>query len=127
MRTVMDPYIMVTGSYTSCKDCALICSGKIVLKLNRGFAPINMVLVLIGFCHIFKVEYHPEVRDVMEFLQEKLLGISERKAHTMAYMNLLRAVSCLEAQVHVSQDDHNDDHSSDSTSLDPLETQFSIV
>ena len=101
-----------------------------MLKLNRGLEPINMVLVLIGFCHIFKVEYHPEVHNVMEFLQEKHLGISERKTLTMAYMNL-RAVSCLEALVHVSQDDHNNDHnndhSSDFTTLDPLETQFSIV
>ena len=102
MKGVTDPYILVSGPVTACKECALVCNGKIQFKMHSGFAVINMLLVLIGFCHLFQIEYNPSVKEAMEFMQEKLLGIVETRHHSTAYMNLFRTVSCLQEQREMS-------------------------
>ena len=68
MKEINDPYIMIVGTMTSCQDCALVCNGKILIKLRASYQILNMILVLIGFCHVFAVEYHQDVREAIEFL-----------------------------------------------------------
>ena len=62
-----------------------------------------MLIVLIAFCHTFAIQYNHEVRECIEFVQEKLLGIVEGKKKSAAYVNLLRAISCIQCKTDVRQ------------------------
>ena len=99
MRGVNDPYIVVLGQIANVQDCALVCNGKIMLKLSHVDRVLTWVLVLMAFCHVFHLEYNIEVKEAMHFLQEKLLGIVESKGHTTAIVNLFRSISCLQEQI----------------------------
>jgi hypothetical protein len=130
-KGITDPYIMITGSFTNCEDCALICNRKIVFKLRAGYTFLNMILTLIAFCHLFVIEYQADVKETMEFLQEKLLGIVERRSHSTAYMNLFRSVTCLQEKIEVTEDkdcdgDHDDNDSDATVDFCDLETQLSV-
>lgn len=127
MKGVNDPFIVIVGEVSHVEDCALVCNGKIVIKARPGFQVPNMVLLLIAFCHVFNVEYNSEVREVMEFLQEKLLGLTEGRKHSTAFTNLFRSITCLQEQVILSG--HDSDADSDDTRLegaDTLESQLSV-
>ena len=115
-KGIKDPYVLFVGDVNSCTDCALVYNGKIIVRMHTGYQMLNMLLVLIGFCHLFRLEYNQEVRESLEFLQEKLLGIIEKKKHSTAYANLFRSVSCLQEQRGVSQATQQE-HDSDNESI----------
>ena len=128
MRGVNDPFIALLGEESHVDDCALVCNGKIVIKARPGFQILYMILLLIAFCHAFNVEYNSEIKEVMEFLQEKLLGLVEGKKRSTAFTNLFRSITCLQEQVILTG--HDSDADSDATQLEGpdtlLETQLSL-
>ena len=71
----------------------LLCDGRVILTLPCGSNLASILLILIGFCHLFGIKYAAEVQDVMEFFQSQLLGISERTRHGVQYNNLYREMT----------------------------------
>jgi hypothetical protein len=109
------------------KDCALICDHKVVIKIPCGANIANMILVLMAFCHTFNLEYSQEVEDVMELLQDKLLGLSEKKKHGVAYSNLYRSITCQQDKILNKQQKDAKSTDSDDTRLDdPIESQATL-
>ena len=75
---------------------------------------VEMVLsaVLLGIHFVYNIEYNPVVREVFEFLQEKLLGIPlpSGKKTSVSYSNLYRSLNCIENKMlSDSDDDVSDD------------------
>ena len=97
-------------------DCFLICDNKIVVTLPPGCNLVLMLLVLIGFCHVFSIKYASEVQDVMEFFQSKLLGLSEKTKHGVQYNNFFRELSYQQQILPQKKDD--DEYDDDETQLD---------
>ena len=67
------------------------------------------------FHHVCNLEYHAEIRETMEFLQEKLFSIMEHSKKNTVFVNLFRAVTLCESQlaqnsqVPESQEEEEDD------------------
>ena len=97
MKSVSDPFVAVIGTRSQVDSSFLVCEGKVLIK-NIGSRVFSMLLILIAFCHTFNVEFNPEVREAMEFIQERLLGIAEGKKKSTAFVNILRAVSCIQCR-----------------------------
>ena len=108
------------------KDCALVCDHKFVIHIPSGCNIANLTIVLIAFCHTFNIRYAEDVEEVMEFLQDKLLGLTEKKKHGIAYNNLYRAVTCHQDKISGERTD-TASINSDATMLeDQIESQVSL-
>ena len=97
-----DPYVAVIGTMDSMDDCMLISDQKIVCWISSchsGVGVVSIVVLLMAFCHTFNLKFSDEVAEAMEFLQFKLLGLSERKKRSISFQNILRAVALEEEQV----------------------------
>ena len=127
-----DPFIAIAGSGSdmeSMEDCAIICDQRIVLKLPCGSNIANLAIVLMAYCHYHNVHYSPLVEDMMEFFQLKLLGLAEKKKHTVALASVLRTLDHRQDDCSSPDDDVQDCESmdSDATMLDDvLDTQTAI-
>jgi hypothetical protein len=110
--------------------CALICDHRVVLNLTKGCNLASILLVLIAFCHTFNVKYSSEVEDVMEFFQDKLVKISEKTKHGVAYMNMYRAISSSQQKILSENDKEDDSQTVDSDTtiqhIDIPESQVSL-
>jgi hypothetical protein len=85
-----DPYIALLGTMEHMLACYLLCDNKVVIRLPIGVNLASMLLVLIGFCHLYNVKYASDVQDVMEFFQSSLLGLKERSKGGIQYNNFIR-------------------------------------
>ena len=103
MQGNQDPYIALIGTLSRVESSSLMCKGRVLVQ-SIGSRIFSMLIVLIAFCHTFAIQYNHEVREGIEFVQEKLLGIVEGKKKSTAYVNLLRAISCIQCKAdHVRQ------------------------
>ena len=68
---------------------------------------LSAVLLLLGIHFVYNIEYNPVVREVFEFLQEKLLGIPlpSGKKTSVSYSNLYRSLNCIENKMSSDSDD----------------------
>ena len=67
---------------------------------------LSAVLLLLGIHFVYNIEYNPVVREVFEFLQEKLLGIPLPSGKTsVSYSNLYRSLNCIENKMSSDSDD----------------------
>ena len=125
-----DPYVAVVGSLDEMEDCALLCDQKVMLRIPLGSNIASMAMILTAFCHVHQLKFSSEVTEVMEFLQTKLLGISERRKCSVAYTNLFRAVANEEGQAVMEISDSQSSFDSDQTVLagsdDLIHTQVSL-
>ena len=69
----------------------------------------SILLSLICIHYAYSLSYNPASQQVMEFLQEKLLGdcLSSSKKTTTAYSNLYRAVNCFEQKLEEDSQDED--------------------
>lgn len=75
----------------------MVCNKKVITE-ELGQLVISAIIVLISIHFAYDLAYNPACKPVLEFLQEKLLGVrldSSRKT-IIAYSNLYRAVGCIE-------------------------------
>ena len=125
-----DLYVAMVGSLDEMEDCALMCDQKVMLRISLGSNIASMALILTTFCHIHHLKFSSEVTEVTEFLQTKLLGISERRKCSVAYSNLFRAVSNEEGQAVMEISDSQSSFDSDQIVLagsgDVIQTQVSL-
>ena len=78
---------------------------------------LSAVLLLLGIHFVYNIEYNPVVREVLEFLQENVLGISlpSGKKTSVSYSNLYRSLNCIENKM--SSERHDDVSDDEATQL----------
>ena len=65
-----------------------------------GKCPFVGLTVLLAVHYIYKWEFNTGVKEVLEFIQEKLLQDPLlRQKQSIAYANLFRVVSCFEVEI----------------------------
>ena len=87
----------------------IVCNQKVITE-ETGYYIFSILLSLICIHYAYSLSYNPASQQVMEFLQEKLLGdcLSSSKKTTTAYSNLYRAVNCFEQKLEDSQDEDSE-------------------
>lgn len=91
------PYIIIVGTSTAFSSAVCICNKK-VITCNIGKFIFSSVLTLLAVHYAYELSYHPEVQQVLEFFQEKLMGDCTKKVST-SLSNLIRAVTCIEQKM----------------------------
>ena len=67
------PWVLCVGSPTSISSAVLVCQKKVVSK-DIGKTVFSSILVLMAAHYAYEFAYNPMTQQVLEFLQEKLLG-----------------------------------------------------
>ena len=49
---------------------------------------------LLAVHYVFNLEYHPKVKDILFFLQHKILGIDDPSKKSAMYSNVTAAIEC---------------------------------
>ena len=77
-----------------------ICVGTASLFMTSviGQLIISFIVALIAVHYVYNLSYNPVCQQVMEFLQELLLGdlLPSSRKTTTAYSNLFRALNCIQ-------------------------------
>ena len=84
----------------------VVCNKK-VISVEIGHFIFSSLLTLLAVHFTYTLSYNPVSQQVLEFLQEKVLGdrLPPSRKTSMAYSNLYRAVSCLEHKFQVQVED----------------------
>lgn len=101
------PWVLCVGtSAENFSSAVCICNRK-VITVDIGKLVVSALLVLLGIHYTYSFSYNPLTQQVLEFLQEKLLGdqLPPDKKITSAYSNLFRAVDCIEEKM-LSREQH---------------------
>ena len=83
-----------------------------------------MIIVLIAFCHTLNIQYSAEIREPLEILQEKLLGLVEGKKKSTAYLNVSRSIYCIQCKLEKSSQSEIQPHMSQDSEVDLDETFY---
>lgn len=104
------PYAICIGSESMFTSSVIVCNKKVITE-ELGQLVFSVILSLLCTHYAFELAYNPISQQVMEFLQEKLLGDRVSGVRTTAYSNLFRALGCLEQQIdeHAESDCDNID------------------
>lgn len=107
-KTNTHAFILAVGTVDNIESAVVVCDQRVLT------VAVEMVLsaVLLGIHFVYNIEYNPVVREVFEFLQEKLLGIPlpSGKKTSVSYSNLYRSLNCIENKMlSDSDDDVSDD------------------
>ena len=80
---------------------AIIIYNNKVVTDNAGKIIFSSVLLLLAVYYTYNLSYNPHAHQVLEFLQEKLLGdkLPDGRKPTAAYSNLFRAIDCIEQKL----------------------------
>ena len=113
------PWILCVGSPCNVTSAVLVCQHKIISK-EIGKTVFSALLVLLAARYTYEFAYNPLVQQILEFLQEKLLGdgLPSSKKISVAYSSLFRAIDCLEQKITESdatEKDSNNDMSEENT------------
>ena len=95
-----DAFILAIGDGAdNVKSMVIVCRNKVITD-ELGRCPLVGVLALIAVHYVYQWQFNTTVKEVMEFIQEKLLQdpLPQQK-QSVAYNNLFRVVSCFEAEV----------------------------
>ena len=81
-------------------SAVIVCNKKVITD-EIGQLVFSILLTLIFTHYAFHLSYNPASQQVMEFLQEKVLGdrLPLSRKTTTAYSNLYRAVNCFEQRL----------------------------
>ena len=112
-KNKIHPWILCVSSPSNISSAVIVCDSKVITD-NAGKIIFSSLLLLLAVYYSYDLQYNPHAQQVLEFLQEKLLGDilpSERKP-TAAYSNLLRAIDFIEQKLSEEsaepEDIHND-------------------
>lgn len=94
------PYIVCIGTISSFSSAVAVCN-KTVITVEIGQFVFTSILILLALHYTFELSYNPATQQVLEFLQEKLIGdcLPSKKKMTTAYSNLYRALNCFEQKL----------------------------
>ena len=102
----------------------IVCKKKVITE-ELGRSPFVGLLVLIAVHYVYKWEFNSGVKEVLEFVQEKLLQDPlPRQKQSIAYTNLYRVVSCFEIEI---EKEVVDDHDLDATQLPVPECEVFVI
>lgn len=78
----------------------IVCRKKVITE-ELGRSPLVGLLVLTAVHYVYKWEFNSGIKEVLEFVQEKLLQdpLPRQKQSIAYYTNLYRVVSCFEVEI----------------------------
>ena len=85
----------------------MVCHQRVLTVAVRMV--VSAVVLLLSIHFVYNIEYNPVVREVLEFLQEKLLCVPlpSGKKTSVSYCNLFPSLNCIEDKI--SSESHDDD------------------
>lgn len=100
------PWILCVGSPSKILSAVLVCQRKVITK-EIGKSVFSAILVLLAIHYTYEFKYNPLTQQVLEFLQEKLLGdrLPLSRKTSAAYSSLFRAIDCIEQKISDSKTD----------------------
>lgn len=110
------PYAICIGSASMFTSSVIVCNKKVITG-EIGQLVLSVLMALLCIHYAFSLSYNPVSQQVMEFLQEKLLGdrLSSSRKTSTAYSNLYRAVSCFEQKITDQYLEESDNEDSEAT------------
>lgn len=105
------PYIICIGTISAFTSAVAVCNNKVITGEIGQFV-FSAMITLLAIHYTFELTYNPSTQQVLEFLQEKLIGdrLPAKKKTSTAYSNIFRAVNCIELSLDEEQyDPANDD------------------
>lgn len=96
------------------ESAVIICDKKVITNA-LGQLVITAIMALLGVHFAYNLSYNPSCKQVLEFFQEKLLGmrLDPSRKITSAYSNLYRAVSCIEVKLKEGEQSDQEVHPAD--------------
>ena len=77
----------------------VVCKKKVITE-ELGRRPLIGLIALLAVHYLFRWEFNSSVKEVLEFIQEKLLQDPlPKQKQSIAYTNLFRVVSCFEVEI----------------------------
>ena len=112
------PWVLCVGSPTSISSAVLVCQKKVVSK-DIGKTVFSSILVLMAANYAYEFAYNPMTQQVLEFLQEKLLGdpLQASRKTSASYSNLFRAIDCIEKKIEEEEVDGQGEVDEDETQM----------
>ena len=94
------PWVLCDGSPTAVSSAVLVCQRKILTK-EIGKSVFSVILTLMAVHYMYDFAYNPWTQQVLEFLQEKLLGdcLPASRKPSAAYSRLFRALYCIQQKI----------------------------
>ena len=92
-----NPFIVIIGTSSSFSSAVGICNKKVITR-DIGQFVFSCILTLMAIFYSYELLYHPSTHEVLEFLQEKILGDCPKKV-SCNLSNLVRAVTCIEQKM----------------------------
>ena len=87
---------MAVGTVDNIESAVVVCDQRVLTVAVKML--LSAVLLLLGIHFVCNIEYNPVVREVLEFFQENVLGISlpSGKKTSVSYSNLHWSLNCIE-------------------------------
>ncbi len=113
------PYVIVVGDPTSASSSVAVCDKRVITS-EIGHFTFSAVLTLLAIHYAYNLQYNPIILQVMEFLQEKIVGdcLPSNKRLSVAFTNLSRAIGCIEQKLcenYGNSEEESEDLSVDAT------------
>lgn len=105
-----DPYVLAVGSGPSDLSSMVIVFRKKAITAEIGQTVINSIGVLIAAYHVYRWEFNSEIKEVLNFLQEKLFDFPVPTGFkpSTQYNNLFRAITCCQSKVPQHEEQEED-------------------
>lgn len=110
------PYVICVGDLCSISSSVAVCD-KCVITSEIGHFVFSAILTLIAISYTYSFSYNPVTQQVLEFLQEKVVGdcLFSTKRLSVAFTNLSRAITCIEQRRSEDEHEEDDEQSEDAT------------
>ena len=91
------PYVICVGDHSTISSSVAVCD-KCVITSEISHFVFSAILTLIAISYTYSLSYNPITQQVLEFLQEKVVGdcLLSTKRLSVAFTNLSRAITCIE-------------------------------
>lgn len=109
--------MICVGTISSYSSAVGVCKKKVITS-PIGQMTFSALITLMAIYYTYDLEYNSSVKQVLHFLQEKVIQhpLSKTKA-TTAYTNLYRAVSCIEQRNELAKETQQDQVESGQTEM----------
>ena len=99
-KTNTHAFILVVGTVDNIESAVVVCDQR-VLTVAVEMVLLSAVLLLLGIHFVYNIEYNPVVREVFEFLHEKLpcIPLASEKKTSVSYCNLYWSLNFIEDKI----------------------------
>ena len=56
----------------------------------------SAIFLLLAMHYVFNIQYHPKIHDVLYFIQERVLGLTDNVRKSTQYLSFTSAIACYE-------------------------------